>query len=167
MPFFELPDQIKDPRQTLARASRWLGAFGGVLTVLGLIAMIMSFTMAEESSARFGRVLRGLGALGGWLVPGLVYLLCAIAIPRRMRWAIVAADVTTYVQLFFAGALVVISLLNVKGMWPMLLVGLAWVGPLLLVPKVTAPCSRAMDLIAQLPTLGAGSGAALRKSRRP
>jgi hypothetical protein len=149
------------PRDVLARAARWLGIFGGVLLIVGLIVMISAF-MSVQQEGRYGPVLRGCMALIGWVVPGLIYLLCAWAIPRRQRWAIGTANITTWLQLFFAGAMAILSILQIKLMWPWMITGLMWIPPLLLIPRIIEPCERAMDLIAQLPTLGAKTP---RKSR--
>jgi hypothetical protein len=143
----------EDPRQTLSRAARWLGIFGAVLTVVGTIIMAMAFASSDQQG-RFGHVLRGFMALAACVVPGLIYLLCAYSIPRRQRWAISLADITTWLQLFFAGAMAILSILQIKLMWPWMIVGLLWIAPLLLIPRLTAPLSKAMDLIAQIPELG-------------
>jgi hypothetical protein len=142
-----------DPRQTLARASTWLAVFGGVLSLVGAVVMISAF-FSSQQQGRFGPMLRGFMAMLGWLVPGLVYLICAYSIPKRQRWAIGAADMTTWAQMFFAGAMAILSILQIKLMWPWMIVGLVWIAPLLLMPGITAPCGRAMDLMAQIPILG-------------
>src|SRR5262245_4227696 len=128
-----------NPWHTLHRVSWWLGGCGAVLVVAGSVAMYRSFSSGQKWS-----ILWGIGAFIGWLVPGAIYLICAFSIPRRQRWAITAADLATYMQMFFAGVLVVMSLLQIKAMWPMLILGLSWVVPLAVTPWLTAPCSRAM-----------------------
>jgi hypothetical protein len=156
MPKSEREQTYQDPRQTLARAARWLAILGGVLVAFGLVVMIRAFG-SPAGQGRFGPVLRGFMALLGWVVPGLVYLACAYFIPRRHRWAIGAADITTWLQLFFAGAMAILSILQIKLMWPWMITGMVWIVPLLLTPRVTAPCGKAMDLIAQIPILGVQS----------
>lgn len=148
----ETTREFVDPYQTLKRASVWLIALGALFALIGVIAAIRLLGTSVESG-QLGRTLRGIGAILGWLIPGIVYVVCGIAIPRRQRWAVGTAELTTYIQLFFAGTLVVMSLLQIKALWPMLIVSALWAVPLLLTPKLTAPCPRAMDLIAQLPTL--------------
>jgi hypothetical protein len=45
-------------------------------------------------------------------------------------------------------------MLQIKLMWPWMILGMLWIIPLLLVPRLTAPLAKAMDLIAQIPELG-------------
>jgi hypothetical protein len=141
-----------DPRRVLRRAAGWLWSVGGIIALAGLIGLIRS--LSEPTPERFWPVVRAIGAVGGWLIPGSLMILFGSSIPRRKRWAITGAEVTSYIQMFFAGALIVFSLLHVKVFWPMLLISIAWIIPLLFTPKFTGPCSRAMDLIAQMVTLG-------------
>ncbi|HEY7087131.1 MAG TPA: hypothetical protein VH518_03520 [Tepidisphaeraceae bacterium] len=150
---FERIEKVQDPWRTLGRASSCLFAVGAVLTVLGVVETIRALASQDEAG-HFSHVLRSVMALVGWLVPGLIYLLCGWGIRRRQRWAIGSAELTTFVQMFFAGAMVVMSLLQIKVMWPYAIISLLWIVPLLVIPRFTAPCSRAMDMIAQLPTLG-------------
>jgi cytochrome bd-type quinol oxidase subunit 2 len=143
----------QNPRQSLSRASTWLGVLGGALTLIGAILMITAFASSDQEG-RFSHVMRGFMALAGCVVPGLIYLICAWAIPRRQRWSITAADLVTWLQMFFAGAMAILSMLQIKLMWPWMILGMLWIIPLLLVPRLTAPLAKAMDLIAQIPELG-------------
>jgi hypothetical protein len=131
----------------------WLASLGGVLVTAGLVIMVLALRSSGEQGP-LTPLLRGLMALVGGVVPGLIYLACAYFIPRRHRWAIGAADITTWLQLFFAGAMAILSILQIKLLWPWMIIGLLWAIPLLLTPRFTAPCGRAMDLIAQIPVLG-------------
>jgi hypothetical protein len=153
MGIFERFESLENPRETLSAASVWIGALGAALSVIGLIATFVAMGSSNEAG-RFGYALRVLIAIGFWLVPGLVYLACAWGIRNRKRWSASTAEVNTFVQMFFAGAMVVLSLLSIKAMWPFMILGLVWVVPLLIVPRITAPCNKAMDMIAQLPELG-------------
>ncbi len=160
------PPRQDNPLRTLAWASWWLRGLGAVLVVAGAVVLLNSVFAAGDETSRFGRISRGLGGAIGWLIPGLGYLLFSIFIPRRRRWAVTGAEILTYIQMFFAGAMIVVSLLHVRGMWPTLLISLLWIGPLLLTPKFTGPCPRAMDLLVQIPTLGLKENASSRESRR-
>jgi hypothetical protein len=155
-----------DPRRVLARAGWWLVSAGIILAVAGAVVVVRALVVPGDSRTLW-RVLGGVGGFVGWFVPGVVYVVAGLGIRRRKRWAITAADVSTYIQFLFAGILVVISLLSLRHTWHLLVIALAWVAPLLATPWLTAPCSRAMDLIAQLPTLGVEPvGRAIREKRR-
>ena len=158
----------EDPRRTLSRAAWWLRGLGGAIVVAGVIALVMVLQAPQnaEETGNFWRYLRATGAIFGWIVPGLLMITFSMFIPRRKRWAITAAEVVTYIQMFFAGAMIVVSLLHVKGLWPMLIIGLVWIAPLTLTHHFTGPCSRAMDLIAQMVTLGVGELPGTRRESR-
>src|SRR5690348_15901235 len=104
MGMLERFDSLENPRQTLATASAWIGALGAVVSVVGLIATLIALGSSDEGS-RIGHTLRVLIAICFWLAPGLVYLACAWGIRNLMRWAASTADVNTFVQMFFAGAM--------------------------------------------------------------
>jgi hypothetical protein len=129
----------------------WLYGLGACLAIFGAVAAIR--VLGSTESTGFWRIARLLGAVLGWFVPGVLYLLFGYLIPRRIRWAITGADVISYVQLLLAGILAVISLLNVKALWPILIISLIWVIPLVLTPKIMAPCPSAITMLVQLPTL--------------
>jgi len=139
-----------DPRATLAHVASRLSLFGYILVSAGAIVIIQSLLGNDE---KFWRVLRGLTALVIWVSPGAMYLLFSYYLPRRRRWTIVGAEVTTYLQLFFAGVLIIVSLLHVLALWPVLLIAIIWIVPLLMVPKLTAQCPAALDLLATQVTL--------------
>lgn len=153
-----------DPRVILARASRWLAIIGGMFVAWGIGALLHSAMESPGDPAmRVWNVLREIGAVAGWVAPGLLMLMFSIFLRRRRRWAITGAEIVVYVQMFFAGALMVVSLLHVRTLWPNLLIAMAWLVPLILTPRFTAPCPRAMDLMAQLPTLGVESAPRARR----
>jgi hypothetical protein len=141
----------EDPRATLRRVAKWIAIFGYILLAAGAAVVIQSILSSDE---QFWRILRGGSGFVGWIIPGAGYLLCAFYLPRRRRWAITGAEIFTYIQLSFAGILLIISLLHVRGMWPMIVIAIVWIVPLLLVPKLTSQCSPAMDFIATHPELG-------------
>jgi len=148
-----------DPRHTLRRAAVWLCSVGALIALAGIIALVIVLTSRDPSeSGNFWRIFRAIGAIACWIIPGLLMILFGLSIPQRKRGAITGAEVTSYVQMLFAGALIVFSLLHVKALWPMLLISIAWIVPLLFTPKFTGPCSRAMDLMAQMVTLGTEPG---------
>jgi hypothetical protein len=157
--------QVSDPKKTLRAASTWLICFGMALTIAGAISVMAVLTETRDST-QLWRASRALAAALGWLVPGALYLLFGFALPRRKRWAITGAEVISYIQLLFAGVLVVVALLNVKALWPLLLIGIAWVVPLVLTPRIVAPCQKAITMLVQVVTLDA-HGPGLRESRRP
>ena len=49
--------------------------------------------------------------------------------------------------------MILTSLLYIRGMWPMLVIAVLWIIPLLIIPKWVAPCSAAMDQITTQVTL--------------
>jgi len=163
------PTGKDDPRVVLSRAAWWLRGVGAVVATAGVVALVKSLTAAPEQdapSSHFWQILRAVGAVAGWLIPGLLLITFSIFIARRKRWAITGAEVVTYIQMFCAGALIVFSLLHVKGLWPVQGIGLGWIIPLLFTHRFTEPCSRAMDLLAQLVTLGVDPPATpIRKER--
>jgi hypothetical protein len=142
--------EIPDPRATLRHVANRLKIFGWVLTVAGAIVVLQAMLGSDE---KFWRVLRGLCGLIGWVVPGIFYLICSIYLPKRQRWTIGGAEIITYLQMMFAGVLVIVSLLHILVLWPMLILCLAWVAALLTIPKLTAKCPEAMDQLATLVTL--------------
>src|SRR5690348_16892598 len=131
----------QDPREVLRRAALWLECVGGAIALAGVVALVMILLAprTDTESGNLWRYLRALGAVGGWLIPGALMIVFGSFIPRRKRWAITGAEVTSYIQMFFAGAVIVFSLLHVKGLWPMLLISIAWIIPLLFTHKFTAP----------------------------
>jgi hypothetical protein len=145
----EMP--TSDPRATLRHVADRLKIFGWVLTAAGAIVVLQAMLGSDE---KFWRVLRGVCGFVGWLVPGVFYLICASALPRRQRWAIGGAEIITYLQMLFAGALIIGALLDVRALWPMLIICFAWIAALLMVPKLTGRCSAAMDELATNVRLG-------------
>jgi hypothetical protein len=145
----EMP--FSDPRATLRHVSDRLKIFGWILTAAGAIVILQAML---GSDGTFWRVLRGFCGFIGWVVPGLLYLLMAYALPKRKRWAIGGADIVTYLQLFFAGVMIIVSLLHIRGLWPMMILCIGWAAALLTIPKLTAQCPEAMDLLATQVTLG-------------
>jgi hypothetical protein len=142
---------LSDPRVTLRQVGKRLTIFGWVLAAAGAIVVLQAMIGSDE---KFWRVLRGLCGLIEWVVPGIVFLLCGVYLPRRRRWAIGAAEVGAYVQMMFAGGMIIVSLLHIRVLWPMLLICVGWIVCLLPIPKMTGQCSAAMDQLATQVTLG-------------
>ena len=108
-----------DPRRPLHLAIRSTRVLGALFVLLGLavLAVPALYALRGGGSAGGGVILMGVASLL-YLVPGVLYVLCAIYLRRRQLWAVIVALVLASVQLLFLaiGLLgVVIGIANSRG----------------------------------------------------
>jgi len=110
MPLYP-PGDPRRPLQLAVRSMRWLGIF---LTGIGLLILV-SFAFL----ARRGGVVSRLTLLSTlvYLGPGVLYLLFAIFLARKQRWAVVAGLILASIQAILAAILFVVVLTQGPEAW--------------------------------------------------
>ena len=110
MPLYP-PGDPRRPLQLAVRSMRWLGIF---LTIIGVL-MLVSFAFF----LRRGGVVSRLPLLSTlvYLGPGVLYLLFAIFLARKQRWAVVAGLILASIQSVFAAILFVFVLAQGPEAW--------------------------------------------------
>lgn len=93
-----------DPRRPLQLAIRSTRLLGIVFILFGSLA-----SLGFVSRPRGAVLIVEIVAVGVWLVPGVLYLICAIFLQRRQPWAVVLGLVLASLQAVAALALMVSS----------------------------------------------------------
>jgi hypothetical protein len=110
MPLYPSGDPRR-PLQLAVRSMRWLGIF---LTIIGVL-MLVSFAFF----LRRGSVVSRLPLLSTlvYLGPGVLYLLFAIFLARRQRWAVIAGLILASIQAVLSAILFVVVLTQGPEAW--------------------------------------------------